>query len=278
MDFKKIIIFGNIFISVCAVVMSLYTYYTFGTEPDAIYLLFIFFATLTSYSFHWYLTPDVSGPSPRFDWVDKNKKILFLLFLISISATSMLIYQLRDHFFILAVTAILTFIYSAAKIAEKPFVYLRKIIIGKTAYLALIWTFVTAVLPLVISRHDINYSEILFILNRFLLIYTICILFDYRDREEDRRNKVKNFVGQLSRKTLKNFYFFFLGLFFLSAVLMYFNGTGTLDMIIILIPGILLLFTFEYSVNTISDYWYYFFLDGLMMMSGVLYLLKMLIL
>ncbi|MEZ4821359.1 MAG: hypothetical protein R2942_02705 [Ignavibacteria bacterium] len=34
------------------------------------------FATMTSYSFHWYLTPDVSGPSPRFDWVDKNKKIL----------------------------------------------------------------------------------------------------------------------------------------------------------------------------------------------------------
>ena len=254
--------------------MCLYTYYTFNTDPEINYLLFLFFATMTSYSFHWYLTPDVSGPSPRFDWVDKNKKILLFFFLISFSATLILIYLLKDHFFLITAAAILTFIYSAAKISKAPFIYLRKIIIGKTAYLAGIWTFVTTALPLIISHNEFNNLAMLFILNRFLLIYVICILFDYRDIEEDRKNDVKNLIGKFSEKNLRIFYFIFLGLFFITSLFIYIYGFSEIDLIILIIPGILLTFSFGHSINTRSDYWYYFYLDGLMMLSGVLYLLK----
>lgn len=277
MNLKKLIIFGNIYISLCAVIMCLYTYFTFSIKPDIYYVMFLFFASMTSYSFHWYLTPDVSGPSPRFNWVDKNKKVLLFFFVISFCATLILIYYLREHFLVLIVMAVLTFIYSAAKISKAPFIYLRKIIIGKTAYLAGIWTIVTTILPLIFSHSHFNNLTILFIINRFLLIYVICILFDFRDREEDSKNKVKNFIGEFSEKNLRNFYFFCLGLFFISSLLIYANGFSLVEFILNIIPGILLAFSFGHSIKTRSDYWYYFYLDGLMMLSGVLYLLKMLL-
>jgi len=273
---NKLFIFGNIYISICAVVMCLYAFYTFNVEPDIIYLLFVFFATMTSYSFHWYLTPDVSETSMRFKWVIENRKLLQYFFLLSISATSVLLFILRDYFLILAITALFTFIYSAAKISRKPFIWLRKIVIRKTAYLAGIWTLVSVILPMIISKVEFSNSAVIFTINRFLLIYVICILFDHRDKEEDKRNGVKNLIGQMSIGSIRILYFLCLGLFFISSIMLFTRELDLIEFLILIIPGILLCFSFGHSISTRSDYWYYFYLDGLMMLSGFLYLLKML--
>ncbi|MEP7145601.1 MAG: hypothetical protein ABI792_01190, partial [bacterium] len=272
-NFLNAFIFGNVFIAVCAVIMVIYTTYSFHLNIDFHFLYFVFFATLTSYSFHWYLTPDVQSTSERYIWVNNNKPLLLLLFIVGITGSLIFIYALRDHILLLLVVAFITFFYSANKIPLRPFQLLKKIILGKTIYLAMAWTLVTVVLPLAMNRMSPDQENILFSLNRFFLIYPICILFDYRDREEDWKQNIRNIVGVLSIKSIRIFYYSCLIIFFFTGILLLKDYYSVIQFCILVFPGILLLFSYNYSILTKSDYWYYFYLDGLMMLSGVLFLI-----
>lgn len=274
MKLIRILIFGNIYISVCAVVMCIYTYNIFEIPPSKLFLTFVFFASMTSYSFHWYLTPDTHSHSERYIWVNEHKPLLLIFLIVCSTVTLILLYFLKDHLILLLGIAVFTFFYSASKIPFKPFPLLKKIIIGKTIYLALAWTIVSAVLPILISSKVWDRQNTWFSINRFLLIYPVCILFDFRDKEEDKNQNIKNIVGLLSMKALRLFFYFCMLLFFISLFFLYENGFAIPQLIINAIPGILLLFSYEFSIRTKSDYWYYFYLDGIMMLSGILFLLN----
>ncbi|MEO8209311.1 MAG: UbiA family prenyltransferase, partial [bacterium] len=265
----QIFVFGNIYISLCAVVMVLYTTQLFNLNISTNIFLFIFFATLNSYSFHWFLTPDIHSDSERYIWVNNNKTLLLILFIISSICSLIFIYFLRKYILILLIAAAVTFFYSASKIPFKPFTYLKKIIVGKTIYLAVVWTFVTAILPVLLSEKIWEDQNTFFFINRFFLIYPVCLLFDYRDKDEDKKQNIKNIVGLISLKALRLFYYICLLIFFISSVVLIYYDFSLIQFIIIVLPGIFLLFSFGYSINTKSDYWYYMYLDGLMMLSGI---------
>ena len=268
------LIFGNIYISLCAVVMVQYTNYVFVLDININLFLFVFFATLTSYSFHWYLTPDVHSISERYIWVNDNKHLLLILFSVSFVITLFLFFSFSKFILALSLVSVFTFIYSACKIPLKPFVYLKKIIVAKTAYLALVWTFVSVILPVIINEKSWDFQNTLFCVNRFFLIYPVCLLFDYRDKDEDKKQNIKNIVAILNLKGLKILYYICLSVFFASALVLSRYNIHTWQLIILILPGIFLLFSFNYSIRTKSDYWYYFYLDGLMMLSGVIVIIK----
>ena len=270
---SQTIIFGNIYISIAAVLMSLYTFHIFEIQTDQSYLLFVFFATLTSYSFHWFLTPDVHSHSERYIWVNDHKKLLLTLFVTGSAGSAIFLYELRTHFLLLISLALFTFLYSASKIPVKPFEYLKRIVIPKTLHLAAAWTIVTVVVPLVITEKKWEPQYTIFMLNRFFLIYSICALFDYRDREEDKIQGIRNLVGLLSFGQIKFLFYVCLILFFITGVILPFHGIHLTELSILLLPGIFLLFSFNSSTGSVSDYWYYFYLDGLMMLSSVLTIL-----
>ena len=75
----------------------------------------------------------------------------------------------------------------------KPFHLLRKVAIGKTIYLSFVWMYVTSLLPILLDGR-ITVAGILFCCSRFFLIYAICILFDYRDRENDKREGIRSMI------------------------------------------------------------------------------------
>ncbi len=273
----QIFIFGNIYISLCAVLMVIFTDRIFNLNSESGLYLFVFFATLTSYSFHWYLTPDVHSSSQRYIWVKNNKILLLVLFVLGVTGVMFFIYTLRDHLLVLFFMSALTFFYSASKIPFRPFIYLKRIIIGKTIYLAFVWTFVTVILPLILNGRNWDPHYTIFILNRFFLIFPVCLLFDYRDRDEDREQNIKNIVGIISLKALRIFYYTCLLFFFIFAFILLKINFSPYPFIILVVPGFFLLFSFGYSIKTKSDYWYYFYLDGLMMMSPVLFFIQNLI-
>ncbi len=250
--------------------MVFYTYSIFGITPDSNFLLFVFFATLTSYSFHWYLTPDVHSHSERYIWVNNNKTLLLSLFILSISGTIIFMYIFRMRLLLLSGVAVFTFLYSASKIPFRPFTYLKKIIVGKTFYLAVAWTIVTVIIPVIIAGKNWEPGNTMFMINRFFLIYPVCILFDYRDREEDKEQNIKNIVGLLSLKQIKILFYICLLLFFISGGILSIYEFSFPELLVLLVPGIFLSFSYGSSISSVSDYWYYFYLDGLMMLSGIL--------
>ena len=198
----RFFIYSNLFIACCAVLMVFQTYgLLLNANPDIPFVLFVFFATITSYSFHWYLTPVLNtAPIAREKWLLAHRNIHAALFIIGIAGAGITGFFLLDHWQWLLLSAFITFLYSAPKIPHPYFRMLRKIALGKTIFLALVWMYVTTMLPLLISEQPWKTSFTLFSISRFFLIYAICILFDYRDRDYDKTIGIRSLITWLSEK------------------------------------------------------------------------------
>ena len=250
--------------------MFLQAKYMFALNIDFYFIPFIFFSTLCSYSLHWSLTKHLNPASARLNWTSRHKKFLVWLFIISFVCTDITFIPIARYYLTLLPLAFITFMYTAPKIPMKLFLFIRRIAVLKTTYLTLVWVFTTSVLPVVVSGSPWKYEMSLFVINRFLLIYPICVLFDYRDREEDRLEGIKNIATALSPRGLDYVFSLSMILNLLSAFLfqsVFGNWFYTASCII---PALLLIFTYRISKNSKSDLWFYFYLDGLMALSGVI--------
>lgn len=263
-------LFSSLYIALCAVIMVWQSFYLFQLPLHYEFLLFVFFGTLCSYSFHWYLTPAAFGGSYRTDWSVRNKKLHFLLFLVGMVGSVFYVWQLRAHWQWLLATAFITFLYSAPKMPYRPSLFLRRIAIAKTIFLAYAWTHITAFLPLELYDQNWTTAHYTFVVNRFYLIYPICILFDYRDRVEDRRAGIRSMITQFDELGIDIVFWGSMITFFISGVLTYFQGISLPDIIALMIPGIMVAILYQPSKRNFSDYFYYFVLDGLMMLSAFL--------
>lgn len=175
-----------------------------------------------------------------------------------------------DHWIWIAPAALLTFLYSAPKLPYPIFHHLKKIAIGKTIFLSFVWTYVTTALPIFISRQPWQEKELLFCCSRFCLIYAICILFDYRDREQDKQEGIRSMITYFSPTGVDYLFLISLLLFTVSTILLTFCGVSVLVIGVLLVPGLITGLLYRTAKNNHSDYLYYFILDGLMMFSSLI--------
>jgi len=266
-------VFSSLFIAFCAIFMVYQTDLLFDIQPSIKILGFVFSGTVCSYNFHWYLTPpNVGGPTEKVIWNIRNKQLHLVLFFIGLISSAIFSILLIHQWFWLGVTAFVTFLYSAPKIPYPIFAHLRKIAVGKTIFLAFSWTHVTALLPMVVQNPVLSDAQIWFVVNRFFFIYAICILFDYRDRESDKKDQIRSLITMLNEKGIDILFWGTIAVFFITMLLLVpfidFSLIGALAL-----PGLLLCFLYYPSKNTSSDYLYYFVLDGFMMLSAPLVVL-----
>jgi 4-hydroxybenzoate polyprenyltransferase len=271
----RFFIYSNLFIALCAVLMVYQTCeLLLHTIPDIYFTCFVFFATICSYSFHWYLTPvDTEKPSSRMDWLSRNRNVHTILFFIGLAGASVSCLFLLDYWAWLLLSAFITFLYSAPKIPHPYFRMLRKVVLGKTIFLALVWMYVTTVLPLLISNQPWKPVFTLFAAGRFFLVYAICILFDYRDREYDRKVGIRSLITWLSEGGITTLFIVSLLFFAVFTVLMISFGQSFTAIFILLIPGAITAFLYSHARKNFSDFLYYFVLDGLMALSAMLSLI-----
>jgi 4-hydroxybenzoate polyprenyltransferase len=274
--FKKLFdffIFSSVYIALCAVLMVYQAHQLLlQSKPSFNFLAFVFFSTICSYNFHWYLTAKSVTPYQRISWAQQHKGWHLILYIIGLAGCAFYFFTISKHWAALAFGALLTFLYSAPKIPQTFFKALKKIAIGKTVFLSFVWMYVTTVLPIIISGEHWKTDFILFALSRLFLIYAICILFDYRDREDDKNDGIKSMITYLGEKGINNLFFISLLLFAASTVCLYKYNYSFSIIFILLIPGIILASLYKYAKKNFSDYLYYFILDGLMMFSGLLML------
>src|SRR6185503_15050115 len=138
---------------------------------DPWFAAFVFFSTVCSYNFHWALTPHMLAPSHRLEWDEKHKSYHFILSVAGLAGAAICFFFIKEHWFYIGISAVFTFLYSAPKISFRPFQWLKKIAIGKTIFLAMAWTYVTAALPILIEENDLSFKAILFCSGQFFLIY-----------------------------------------------------------------------------------------------------------
>ena len=266
-------IFSSLFIAVCAVLMMYQVSLLFNIPFTFALAGFVFSGSVCSYNFHWYLTPPhLDHPTGKLSWSISNKKIHFVLFIAGLLGAAIFSLLLIEHWFWLGITAFVTFLYSAPKIPLQIFSILKKVAIGKTLYLAFAWTHVTTILPFVLHVDNIEAQHIWFVLNRFVFIYAICILFDYRDIEEDRKAGIKSLITFLNERSIDALFWFSM-LIFCGSTFVLLNYFSVAVIIALLVPGLILSLLYYPSKKNFSDYLYYFILDGLMMLSLPLLLL-----
>lgn len=234
---------------------------------------FVFFSTLCSYSFHWYLTAGSVIPSPRIEWMKYNRQVHTILFFTGLIGAACFFYYLLPVWPWLLVAAVATFLYSAPKIPHPLFRALRKVALGKTIFLAFVWMYVTTILPILVSGKAWNISFTYFAISRFFLVYAICILFDFRDRQDDKAAGIRSLITYLSEKNITSLFYFSIIVFLVSTLLLLSSGYSTLSVLLLLVPGIITAALYNYARTHFDDMFYYLLLDGLMALSAGLMLI-----
>jgi len=271
LPFFRFILYSNIFITACAWLMVRQVYDLLLKAPvNTDYAGFVIFSTLCSYSFHWYLTTGSVLPSKRMDWLKKNRWLHVVLFFAGLAGAVFFFYRLTGYWLWLLGAVIPTFLYSAPKIPHPLFRVLRKVAYGKTFFLSFVWTYVTAVLPLVLSGKGWEPVFTVFILGRFFLVYAICLVFDYRDREDDRHDGVISIITNMPEKQIRLLFYTTILLFIISTVSLHNYEFPFITVLWLLIPGIITALLFPLARKNFSDWLYYFILDGLMAFSALL--------
>ena len=241
-----------------------------GKPVNPWFALFVFFSTVCSYNFHWALTPHTIAPSQRLQWDEKHKSYHLLLSIAGLIGAAISFIFIKEHWFYIGMAVILTFLYSAPKISFTPFQWLKKIAIGKTIFLAMAWTYVTAVLPILIERTISNEKAIFFCTGQFFLIYSICILFDFRDRDDDKKEGIRSMITYFNERGIDILFTISIIIFLVLSISLKQTGIQWINIVILLIPALLLIAIYNHAKRNFSDYLYYFVLDGLMMFSGLL--------
>ncbi|MBI1779764.1 MAG: UbiA family prenyltransferase [Sphingobacteriales bacterium] len=269
----NVFLFSSAFITLCALAMVAQTADLFQLQNlNPFYFFFTAGGTMASYNLHWYLTDtNVSNEiSERYTWTHTHKQLLLPFAGIGMLMSLISFYFLIHYWLWIITGAIVAGLYTAPKIPGKVSTFLRKIAIAKTIYLALAWTYVTAVLPLIISRQHINFHSIAFILHRYFFIYALCILFDYRDRDEDIGQGIRSLITMLNEKGIKVLFYVSLVSGILMALFFYGIYSPSLKGILLCIPLLILAMLYNSIKKNKNDYLYYFAIDGLMLLSFLL--------
>ena len=263
-------LFSSLFIALCAVLMAYQVTDLLKIQPSIFFLWFVFFSTICSYNFHWYLTANTASENRRILWTHKHKGLHLVLIAVSLVAAFFFFLPLIEFWFWIGLSMMLTFLYSAPKLPLKPAYILRKIAVGKTIFLALVWMYVTTFLPIIITEVTWQPVHTLFCISRFFFIYSICIIFDFRDREQDKRDGIKSMITHFGEPGINILFVTSIITYVLTTIMLAFYGIPVQMVALLIFPGLIVLGLYPYLKKNFSDYLYYFLLDGMMALPALL--------
>ncbi len=237
------LIYGNIFIALCAFSITLATISLFHKNVfEKLYFHlagFVGFATLFSYSIH--RIKDLKSKSDNayaevIYWSKKNTFFIYLLTVVSILGMFFILFLPHNYFkgnerfylielilnrkilYLLPLSGIITLLYSIPIKIRQIEVNIRKFQFAKIFLIAIVWSFATSILA-ASFRITIPGEFYLVFIERFLFIFAITIPFDIRDAEFDKKEGIKTYATQFGTQTSLNIASFLLLLLIgLSAV------------------------------------------------------------
>lgn len=272
-NFLTFLVYSNLYIAACAVLMVHFsTVIMLKADASADFTRFVFFSTLCSYNFHYYFTTQSVLQSDRIRWMQRNRYVMMILFIAGLGGAVYYFFKLSEWWAWLLPAAAATFLYSAPLLPHPVFRQLRKVAIGKTIFLAFTWMYVTVVLPLIVHNTSWDNSFIVYAAGRFFFIYCICILFDYRDRADDKAKGVRSLITFLSETNIHRLFIFSFVLYMGFSLSLLYYGLSVAFITILLIPGLPLVILYPIAKRKFSDLLYYVVLDGMLALPALLML------
>ena len=270
------LLFSNIFIAFCAVSQGLVTYYLLKLEPDKYVLTFLFFSTLLVYNLSMLLSkPKEPQKSPfkRVRWIFSHHRLtisITLIAILSIIPLSLWHLSFLSQLLMAFIGLIaLAYNFPFLKLNDKK-ISLRNLPGIKLFLIGIVWATSCVLLPIIQidSTSDISFpitETLLLVAKRFLFICAITIPFDIRDLFQDKLYELKTIPVMLGEK----------------------KAWLVCQALLVLYLVLLILFTKELNLNVIglaltifltgwlifksnikrNEYYYFFFLDGTMILQ-----------
>lgn len=272
--FKRLfdfLLFGNIYVAIAAICLIQSSIIQLGIYNHLIfYSSLSFFATLFIYNLQriFYSTPtDNSLFSIRRKWIFENQfsiKFLTVIGFLGVSIT----FFFNDYkiIFYLSPLLILSLAYFF------PSIKLRKNTWFKLLTLAIVWTMVTAVVPALLNQiNPFSTAAILHFFVRFIFMIGICIPFDIRDMEIDKKENVFTLSQKLGENKTRWIAFGFMFIYILLIVgefsLHMFSMKIFIALMLTAIANAIIVFM---SSSKRSEYFYTALLDGTMILQGII--------
>ncbi|MNK22672.1 prenyltransferase [compost metagenome] len=276
------LLFSNFFIAICAVAQGLVTYHLLGAKPSEHVLAFLFFSTLLIYNLAVLLSkPKEPQKSPfkRVRWIFAHHRLTISTTLIS----ALCLIPLGLLYLSFESKLLMIFVGLLAVAYNIPFLTLNNKKIGlrnipgiKLFLIAFVWASSCVLLPIVEleSMHQIQVplsETVLLVAKRFLFVCAITVPFDIRDLFQDKLYELKTIPVVLGEKKAWIFCQALLAICLLLLIL--FTKTINLDVIALALTLLLtgwLIFKSNFKKN---EYYYFFYLDGTMLLQFVMLVL-----
>ncbi|MDO9374689.1 MAG: hypothetical protein Q7T76_09735 [Ferruginibacter sp.] len=264
----------SIFISFCAVALSLQTLLLLSFPINGYLLGLIFFATLAGYNAYWMVSRISFNRTGN--WLNSlaKKKSSLGVFVVAVAGILACFLQLHLVWYNLLITVIFLALYAVPLLPIKQLHFTRKAGFLKTTLLALSWTMVTILVPLQVPVTGMSVAEIIVFFNRFLFMLTLCIIFDKRDAAVDKIRGLQSLATDVRPVLLSVIITLILLCYAATCIwLLYFHDTTLAHVIALLLAGLVTSWVYLRSSRETSYLFYYFVVDGLMFLSGLLSLL-----
>ena len=241
------------------------------------FYLFVFGATLVQYNLHYFFKTTAVINSKRLAWSLKNKSIhkFLIVFGLILITYSLFSFQLR-HFIILLILGALAFLYSFPLLPFSNKKRIKDFGLLKIITLALLWTLVTVWFPV----DQINVSGLSFqliFIRRFIFIFILCLLFDIRDTEVDRKQNIATLAVKLGIKKSYLLCYLLLLIFIALSVIQFLYIPDWIQLSAMLLSAAATGFTIEQSKKNDSDVVYLACIDGMMFLQAALVIFASLI-
>lgn len=220
------LLYSSVFISGCAFFLTIETYLLTGIAVSMPIAIFVFLATLFIYntsSIQRTWRGWIAIGSER-AWGIRYQKQLAAVAMLSLvgAITIYFVYGLRINFWLVLLLALISIGYTVPLLFRrvKP---LRSVPLLKVFLIALVWSAVTVMFPLVDAGVEIEAGALLLWARRFLFILALALLFDIRDYTYDRNTRTLTFPGLIGENYTR---FLSLALLLLYLLLIIYTENG----------------------------------------------------
>lgn len=269
MRFLKFILSHSVFISCCAAALCYQTNVLLQLPHDKNIYGFLFFSTLCSYNFYWLLSKFYfAGRANIFSFL-KEQFSLVAVFIFSAAGTLFFLLMSEGLFRSAAVGATFTLVYS---LPLWPFPFskrLQKAGFLKTTLLAFTWAYVTTIIPAAGLRDISALSVVVLFFARFSFMLLLCIIFDMRDGSTDKVRGLHSLATDVSKRKLNIMIYTVFVFYLISGSFVRYYVHDSAHMFAFIITGIIVWLVYKQSLKPQSYLFYYFLVDGLMLISAL---------
>lgn len=261
---------SSIWVAITVSALVAITYYNFEIELNETVLKFVFLGTVFGYNFIKYFEEErlsdiksmlvklnFSTLIEKFKNLKIQEKLTFFISAVSLICCMILVFRLQIMtLLILLIPVVLSFFYA------RSFGYktLRNISGLKIYVVAVVWAFVTVLIPIIESEINMSADVWLTFSQRFLFVVVLILPFEIRDLSVDDE-KLKTLPQKIGLRKTKLFGVLLLSLFFVLEFL-----KDELLVVNILILSVLVLITALFLVRATtqqSKYYASFFVEGI---------------